>query len=60
MAGSTKHPAIFFWGTVDLWQIRARVYSGLTQKEVTLLTLLTPNSWAEGAEGTHKNGITLL
>jgi hypothetical protein len=39
---------------------RARIYSGLTQKEVTLLTLLTPNSWAEGSEGAHKNGITLL
>ena len=41
--------------------IYARAYSsGLTEKEATLLPLLTPNCWAEGAEGTHKKGITLL
>jgi hypothetical protein len=43
------------------FSLNARAYnSGQTEKEVTLLPLLTPNSRAEGAEGTHKKGITLL
>jgi hypothetical protein len=48
-------------GKARIFPFLTRAYnSGLTEKEVTLLPLLTPNSRAEGADGSHKKGITLL